>query len=49
MVWLVDHIKELPEYELKSYLKAINTMNAWVQNIKTNLDDKLKLEGEFLK
>ena len=47
MVWLVDHIKELPEYELKSYLKAINTMNAWVQNIKTNLDDKLKLEGEF--
>ena len=43
MVWLVDHIKELPEYEFNSYKKAVNMIDAWVQNIKFNLDDTNKL------
>lgn len=43
MVWLSDHIKELPDYEKKSYFKAINMIDAWVQNIKNNSDETLKL------
>jgi ParB family chromosome partitioning protein len=35
--WLADHINELPDYEKKSYIKAIDTLNDWVQAIKQNL------------
>lgn len=31
--WLTDHINELPEYEKKSYIHAVTTVNGWTQSI----------------
>lgn len=31
--WLTDHINELPEYEKKSYIHAVTTVNSWAQSI----------------
>lgn len=31
--WLTDHINELPEYERKSYIHAVTTVDGWAQSI----------------
>lgn len=38
-VWLTEHINELPEYEKKSYIKAVQTINNWSQIILNNLNN----------
>lgn len=44
LVWLSDYINDLPEYERKSYLKAIRMVDAWVQSLLGNTNEILKLE-----
>ena len=41
-VWLTDHINELPDYERKSYIKAINTIGGWYETLKNNLNDNME-------
>ena len=41
-VWLTDHINELPDYERKSYIKAINTVGGWYETLKNNLNDNME-------
>lgn len=36
-IWIVEHISELPEYERKSYLSAINSISAWAENLRNNI------------
>lgn len=38
-VWLVDHLNELPDYERKSYVSAINAIYAWANNLLTNINN----------
>jgi len=37
--WLTDHINELPEYEKKSFISAINAVNAWSNTILNNINN----------
>lgn len=37
--WLTDHIKELPDYERKSYVNAVNTVYAWAATILENINE----------
>ena len=39
--WLSDHVSELPEYEKKSYIKAVSVMEAWVMAVKSNMEQNL--------
>lgn len=36
-VWLVDHLNELPNYEKKSYINAVNAIYSWADTILNNL------------
>ena len=38
-VWLVDHLNELPDYERKSYISAVNAISAWADNLLNNIND----------
>jgi ParB family chromosome partitioning protein len=40
-VWLAEHINELPEFERKSYLKAIEMVENWAGAIRVNLKSYL--------
>ena len=42
--WLTDHINELPEYEKKSYIHAVTTVDGWAQSI-LNAVNKNRLGG----
>lgn len=38
-VWLVDHLNELPDYEKKSYVSAVNAIYAWADNLLNNINN----------
>lgn len=38
-VWLSDHLNELPDYERKSYVNAVQTIYAWAENLLSNIND----------
>ena len=38
-VWLVDHLNELPDYERKSYINAVNAIYAWADNLLRNINN----------
>lgn len=37
-IWITDHLNELPEYERKSYLRAIDEVAAWCQSVRENIN-----------
>ncbi len=37
-VWLTEHLNELPEYERKSYISAINTVHIWSETMLDNIN-----------
>lgn len=37
-VWLGEHIDKLPEFERAGYIKAIETVSAWADTLKYNID-----------
>ena len=37
-VWLTEHLNELPEYERKSYISAINTVHIWSETMLNNIN-----------
>ena len=37
-VWLVDHLNELPDYERKSYISAVNAVYAWADTLLNNIN-----------
>lgn len=39
-VWLTDYINDLPQYEKKSYLSAINAIVVWSQVLSENIKNK---------
>jgi ParB-like chromosome segregation protein Spo0J len=41
LCWLSDHINELPDYERKSYIKAVEMMENWTFAIKANMKNYL--------
>ena len=41
-VWLTDHIKELPDYERKSYVSAAEAVHSWSYNLLNNIKEKMK-------
>lgn len=38
-VWLVDHLNELPDYERKSYVSAVNAIHSWADNLLNNINN----------
>lgn len=38
-VWLVDHLNELPDYEKKSYVSAVNAVYAWAETLLNNINN----------
>lgn len=38
-VWLVDHLNELPDYEKKSYVSAVNAIYSWADTILNNINN----------
>lgn len=38
-VWLIDHLNELPDYEKKSYVSAVNAIYSWANTILTNINN----------
>lgn len=36
-IWITEHINELPAYEKKSYIAAIDSIGAWYQTMKNNI------------
>ena len=36
-IWLTNHINELPEYEKKSYISAVNTVYEWANTLLNNI------------
>lgn len=38
-VWLSDHLNELPDYEKKSYLSAVNAIYSWVDTMLNNINN----------
>lgn len=38
-VWLTDHLNELPDYERKSYLSAVNAIYAWADTLLNNINN----------
>lgn len=37
-VWLTDHLNELPDYERKSYINAVNAVYAWASTLLDNIN-----------
>lgn len=38
-VWLAEHLNELPDYERKSYINAVNAIYAWADNLLRNINN----------
>lgn len=38
-VWLAEHLNELPDYERKSYINAVNATYAWADNLLRNINN----------
>ena len=38
-VWLTEHLNELPAYERKSYISAVNAIYAWASNLLNNIGE----------
>lgn len=38
-IWLTEHLSELPDYERKSYISAVSTINAWSNTILENINN----------
>ena len=38
-IWLVEHLNELPDYERKSYVNAVNAIYAWADNLLRNINN----------
>ena len=38
-VWLTDHLNELPDYEKKSYISAVNAVYSWADTLLKNIND----------
>ena len=36
-IWITENINELPAYEKKSYIAAIDSIGAWYQTMKNNI------------
>ncbi len=37
--WLTDHINELPDYEKKSYINAVNAIYSWAETVLQSIDN----------
>lgn len=38
-VWLTDHLNELPDYEKKSYISAVNAVYSWADTLLKNINN----------
>lgn len=38
-VWLTEHLNELPDYERKSYISAVNAVHAWADTLLNNINN----------
>ena len=38
LVWIVNHLEELPEKERAGYIKAVDAIYAWANTLKTNIE-----------
>lgn len=38
-VWLTDHLNELPDYEKKSYISAVNVVYSWADTLLKNINN----------
>ena len=38
-VWLSDHLNELPDYEKKSYISAVNAVYSWADTLLNNINN----------
>lgn len=38
-IWLTEHLNELPDYERKSYISAVNAVYAWSSTLLNNIND----------
>ena len=38
-VWLTDHLNELPDYEKKSYISAVNAVYSWADTLLNNINN----------
>ena len=38
LVWIVDHLEELPEQERTGYIKAVNAVYAWANTLRQNIE-----------
>lgn len=38
-IWLTDHLNELPDYERKSYISAINAIYSWADTLLNNINN----------
>ena len=36
-IWLTEHINELPDYEKKSFVHAVNAMQSWVESMQNGI------------
>lgn len=41
-VWLTDHINELPNLEREGYIKSVNAIKSWADNMDYNINNKIK-------
>ena len=41
LVWIVDHLEELPEQERTGYIKAVNAVYAWANTLRQNIQGGL--------
>ena len=44
LVWIVNHLEELPEKERSGYIKAVNAIYAWANTLKANIEGALNEE-----
>lgn len=38
-IWLTDHLNELPDYEKKSYISAVNAVYSWADTLLNNINN----------
>lgn len=38
-IWLTDHLNELPDYEKKSYISAVNAVYSWANTLLNNINN----------
>ena len=37
-IWITEYLNQLPDYEKKSYLSAVNAVGAWVESLRQNIN-----------